>query len=241
MPDDLNSLVGKRIAVLDRGYVELQDVMPHPATGIHADSAIVASARVSFMGESKGEEADRKLIHYLMKHRHTTPFEHVVFTFRVHAPLVVWWQWVRHRMASYNLMSGRYIELPEDEYYTPTVWRQQSPSNKQGSLGELESEAGAALTQELIAHYERGHALYKHALAQGVAREQARLFLSGFAVYYTGYVTQNLHNMLHFLKLRMADDAQYEIRVYAEAIYREFVKHIAPIACEAWEQYILQE
>lgn len=229
------ALIGKRVPVLDRGYVELQDAMPHPESGISADNVVVASARVSFLGESKGAEADRRLIHYLMKHRHTTPFEHIVLTFRVHAPLVVWWQWVRHRTASYNLMSGRYIELPEDEYYVPTAWRLQATQNKQGSAGALDQERAERLTQALLDHVERGHALYKQALEMGVAREQARLFLSGFAVYYTGYVTQNLHNLLHFLRLRMAEDAQFEIREYAQAIYREFVKPFAPIVCEAWE------
>jgi len=228
-------LIGKRAAVLDRGYVELQDAMPHPESGISADNVAVASARVSFLGASKGVEADRRLIHYLMKHRHTTPFEHIAMTFRVHAPVVVWWQWTRHRTASYNLMSGRYIELPEDEYYVPTVWRRQAAQNKQGSEGALDATEAEQLSQLLAEHIARGHALYKRALALGVAREQARLFLSGFAVYYTGYVTQNLHNLLHFLRLRLADDAQYEIRQYAQAIYHEFVKPFAPIICEAWE------
>jgi thymidylate synthase (FAD) len=233
--DERQTLIGKRIGVLDRGWLELIDAMPHPASGVSADSVVVASARVSLLGESKGEEADCKLIHYLMRHRHTTPFEHVVMTFRVHAPLVVWWQWVRHRTASYNLMSGRYIELPEDDYYVPTEWRLQAKHNRQASQGALEPEAAKRLTEQLREHIERGNALYREALALGVAREQARLFLAGFSVYYTGYVTQNLHNLLHFLKLRMADDAQYEIRAYAQALYAEFVKPFAPTICEAWE------
>ncbi len=229
------ALIGKHVSALDRGWIELIDAMPHPASGVTADNVVVASARVSFLGESKGAEADRKLIHYLMQHEHHTPFEHIVLTFRLKAPLVTWWQWVRHRTASYNLMSGRYIELPEDEYYIPTEWRLQARRNKQGSEGALDSEAAQRLTERLLEHVERGHQLYKEALAQGVAREQARLFLAGFSVYYTGYVTQNLRNLLHFLRLRTAPDAQHEIRVYARAIYEEFVKPFAPVICEAWE------
>jgi thymidylate synthase (FAD) len=235
MSESLQGLIGKRVRVLDRGWIELIDAMPHPSSGISADNVVVSSARVSFLGESKGAEADRKLIHYLMRHEHHTPFEHIVMTFRLKAPLVTWWQWVRHRTASYNLMSGRYVELPEDEYYMPTEWRLQARRNKQGSEGALDTETAKRLTDQLLAHIEQGHQLYKQALALGVAREQARLFLAGFAVYYTGYVTQNLRNLLHFLRLRTAPDAQHEIRVYAQAIYSEFVKPFAPIICEAWE------
>ncbi|MCS6869880.1 MAG: FAD-dependent thymidylate synthase [Anaerolineae bacterium] len=232
---DLLALLNSPVPVLDRGWIELIDAMPHPSSGVSADNVVVSSARVSRLGESKGAEADRKLIHYLMRHKHLSPFEHVVFTFRLKAPLVVWWQWVRHRTASYNLMSGRYVELPEDEYYIPETWRLQALHNRQASAGELPSDAAERLTAELSAHIARGHALYKQALALGVAREQARLFLSGFSVYYIGYITQNLRNAFHFLRLRMAEDAQYEIRAYATAMYQSFVKPFAPICCEAWE------
>lgn len=92
-----------RYDVLDKGWVELQDKMGN-------DLAIVNAARVSFLGESKGDEADRKLLNYLMKHRHTSPFEQVEFKFRIKAPAVVWWQWVRHRTGSFNFQSGRYTE-----------------------------------------------------------------------------------------------------------------------------------
>ncbi|MFQ3535802.1 MAG: FAD-dependent thymidylate synthase [Aggregatilineales bacterium] len=235
MSESARELIGRRVDVLDRGWIELIDAMPHPSSGIAADNVVVASARVSFLGESKGPEADRKLIHYLMQHEHHTPFEHIVMTFRLKAPLVTWWQWVRHRTASYNLMSGRYVELPEDEYYVPTEWRLQARRNKQGSESALDKETAKDLSERLIEHIERGHQLYRQALAQGVAREQARLFLAGFAVYYTGYVTQNLRNLLHFVRLRQASDAQYEIRAYAQAIYSAFIKPFAPIICEAWE------
>lgn len=237
-----SELIGKRIPVLDKGYVELQDLMPHPATGVTCDAAIVSAARVSFLGESKGEEKDRRLIHFLMKNAHTSPFEMVEFKLRVKAPLVTYWQWVRHRSFAYqsvNSQSGRYTEFDEDEFYVPDVWRRQSPSNKQASLGVLEDEAGSELARDLAEFYAQGFRLYEKALQKGVAREMARLFLPGFAVYYLWIVKVDLHNLFHFLKLRMAPDAQYEIRVYAEAIYREFVKPAVPFAAEAFEQYVL--
>jgi thymidylate synthase (FAD) len=149
---------------------------------------------------------------------------------------------VRHRTFQYqsvNSQSGRYTEFDEDEFYVPDVWRRQSPSNKQASLGQLEADDNAELTRDLLEHYRRGYELYEKALAKGVAREMARLFLPGFAVYYTWIVKVDLLNLFNFLKLRMAEDAQYEIRVYAEAMYREFVRPAAPVASEAFELYVL--
>jgi thymidylate synthase (FAD) len=215
--------------------------MPHPLTGVSGDLAIVNAARVSFLGESKGSDRDKKLLFYLLQHKHTSPFEMCVFKMRVHAPLITWWQWARHRMASYNSASGRYVEFKEDQFYVPDVWRKQSPDNKQASRGELEFEAGSVLTEKLIKHYDEGYRLYEEALQQGVAREQARLFLPGFSVYYTWIVKMDAHNLMHFLKLRMADDAQYEIRVYAKAIYEHFFKALLPWTAEAFEKFVLTE
>jgi thymidylate synthase (FAD) len=236
-----SDLIGQRVSVLDKGFVELVDFMPHPLTGVSGDLAIVNAARVSFLGESKGTERDKKLLFYLMREKHTSPFEMCVFKFRLHAPLVMLWQLVRHRTASLNLSSGRYVEFNEDEFYVPSVWRKQSPNNKQASLGELELEANSALTEKLFQHYEAGYRLYEEALKQGVAREQARLFLSGFAVYYSCILKVDAHNLMHFLKLRMAEDAQYEIRVYAQAIYEHFFKPLLPWTSEAFEQFVLKD
>jgi len=236
-----SDLINKRIPVLDKGYVELQDLMPHPATHISPDMAVVSAARVSFMGETKGEEKDRKLLFYLMQHAHTSPFEMVEYKFRVCAPVLVYWQWIRHRTFAYqsvNSQSGRYTEFSESDFYTPTVWRRQSPSNKQASLGEVEDESGAALTRELLAHYAEGYRLYEKALAAGVAREQARVFLPGFAVYYTWVVKVDLWNLLRFLVLRLDHNAQYEIRQYAKAIWFHFLKPSAPWTAEAAEKYL---
>lgn len=226
-------LIGKRVSILDKGWIELQDVMGD-------DLAIVNAARVSFLGESKGEEKDKRLLFYLMEHRHTSPFEQVEFKFRVRAPLVTWWQWVRHRTWSFNAQSGRYVAFDEDDFYVPSAWRMQSPTNKQASLGTLPNELGESLTQALLAHYEASYRLYCQALEMGVAREQARLFLPGFAVYYTWVAKVDAHNLMHFLALRMAEDAQYEIRVYAQAIYEHFFKPALPWTAEAFERFVLQ-
>jgi thymidylate synthase (FAD) len=232
-------LIGQQIPLLDKGFIELVDMLPHPDTGISADLAIVNAARVSFLGESKGDDADKKLLFYLLRHRHTSPFEMVEFKFRLRAPLVTWWQLVRHRTANLNLQSGRYTPFEENDFYVPDVWRKQSKSNKQASEGELSIEDSAALTAKLIAHYESAYGLYEEALATGVSKEMARLFLPGFSVYYTGVWKIDAHNLLHFLSLRTAADAQYEIRVYAQAIYEHFFKPALPWTAEAFEKYVL--
>jgi thymidylate synthase (FAD) len=235
----MQNLIGTRINVLDKGWIELVDMLPHPSSGISGDMAIVNAARVSFLGESKGEDKDKKLLFYLLRNAHTSPFEMVEFKFRLRCPLVTWWQLVRHRTLNLNLQSARYTPFEENDFYVPDVWRKQSSSNKQASEGELETAEGEKLTRKLLEHYERGFQLYKEALDAGVSKELARLFLPGFSVYYTGVIKCDAHNMMHLLKLRMASDAQYEIRVYAKAIYEHFFKPALPWTAEAFEQYIL--
>lgn len=235
----ISELIGQRVDLLDKGWIELVDLMPHPSAGVSGDLAIVNAARVSFLGESKGPEKDKKLLFYLLRNRHTSPFEMCEFKFRVRAPLVTWWQWVRHRTWNLNAQSGRYTPFEEDDFYTPSVWRRQSKDNKQASEGEVDSNLDHELSEKLLAHYESSFKLYEEALAAGVAKEMARLFLPGFSVYYTWVVKVDAHNLMHFLRLRMASDAQYEIRVYAEAIYEHFFKPALPWTAEAFEQYIL--
>ncbi len=225
-------LLGKRVEVLDKGWIELQDMMGD-------DLAIVNAARVSFLGESKGGEADKKLLFYLLRHRHTSPFEQVEFKFRVKAPVVVWWQWARHRTWNFNAQSGRYTPFKEEDFYVPSTWRRQARDNKQASEGVIEPAEAGELTRELLAHYEQGFRLYEQALAAGVAREQARLFLPGFAVYYIWVVKTDAHNLMHFLSLRMHPEAQEEIRVYAQAIYDHFFRPALPWTAEAFERYTL--
>jgi thymidylate synthase (FAD) len=229
----VENLIGQRVNVLDKGYVELQALMGD-------DLSIVNAARVSFLGESKGPEKDKKLLFYLLRNQHTSPFEMVEFKFRLRCPLVTWWQLVRHRTLSMNLQSARYTPFEENDFYVPDEWRLQAKDNKQASDGVLEDTDGRELTQELIEHYTRSFALYANALEKGVAREMARLFLPGFAVYYTGVVKVNAHNLMHFLRLRMAPDAQFEIRVFAAATYEHFFKPALPWTAEAFEKYVLQ-
>ncbi len=230
MVDNVQSLVGQRVNVLDKGFVELQALMGD-------DLSIVNAARVSFLGESKGTDKDKKLLFYLLRNKHTSPFEMVEFKFRLRCPLVTWWQIVRHRTLSLNLQSGRYTPFEENDFYVPEVWRLQAKDNKQASEGTLEGPDGESLTRELVEHYARSYTLYESALAKGVAREMARLFLPGFAVYYTGIIKVDAHNLMHFLRLRMANDAQYEIRAFAIAIYDHFFKPALPWTAEAFELY----
>ncbi|MBN1202338.1 MAG: FAD-dependent thymidylate synthase [Anaerolineae bacterium] len=135
--------------------------------------------------------------------------------------------------------SGRYSAFQEDDFYVPTTWRLQAADNKQGSQGELSGPEADALTGKLLAHIEQSFALYQEALKAGVAREIARLFLPGFAAYYTWVLKVDAHNLMHFLRLRLAPDAQYEIRAYAWAIYEHFFKPALPWTAEAFEATIL--
>lgn len=226
-------LLRKRVDVLDKGWIELQDMMGD-------DLAIVNAARVSHLGESGDLKKDKDLLFYLMRHRHTTPFEMVEFKFRVRAPLLVWWQWVRHRTMHYNAQSGRYTPFKEDDFYLPSVWRKQAQDNKQGSDGAVSPDNAKWLDKELLNMYQECFWLYEQALAAGVAKEQARLFLPGFSVYYTWMVKVDAHNLMHFLRLRMASNAQEEIRVYAQAIHDHFFAPALPWTAEAFKRYVLE-
>jgi len=237
MTETVKDIIGKRVDVLDKGWIELVDLMPHPEAEVSGDLAIVNAARVSFLGESKGADKDKKLLFYLLRNYHTSPFEMVEFKFRVRAPLVTWWQWVRHRTWNFNAQSGRYTPFEENDFYVPDVWRRQSKDNKQASEGQVTDEEGQELTDDLIKHYEEGFRLYEKALKTGVSREMARLFLPGFSVYYTWVTKVDAHNLMNFLRLRMASDAQYEIRVFAEVIYEHFFKPALPWTAEAFEKY----
>lgn len=241
----MNALM--RQDVLDRGFVELLNIMPHPDQGISGDQVIVNAARVSYLGESKGEEADKKLLFRLMRDEHTSPFEHVIFQFRVKAPIMVVRQWQRHRTWSYSEQSYRYTEAQDDEFYIPSAkeWRYQSKSNKQGSEGYLPIahehgfdgiDCNTQMENAMWGCLE----VYSRMIEAGVAREQARLVLPAFALYTTFYATVDAHNLMHFLKLRLHPHAQYEIRVYAEAIWEMF-KVFLPYTAQAFEEYVLNE
>jgi thymidylate synthase (FAD) len=215
----------QHIDILDKGYVELIDYMG-------SDNSIVSAARVSLLGESKGKDADEKLIHYLKKNHHDTPFEMVEFVFRVKCPLFIRSQWMRHRTFSYNEVSRRYTSEEIDFYYTDKL-RHQAENNRQASSGIIEnSEAIQYLIKKST---EECFSTYETLLANGVAREQARMVLPQ-NMYTIFYVKGNLRNWFHFLDLRNDEHAQYEMQLYAKAI-EDIITPIVPIACEAWRYY----
>ncbi len=189
------------------------------------ESTIVNAARVSF-GKLKTEMDDRdvKLLEYLIANKHTSPLEHMVFTFSIHCPLFVRGQWHRHRTWSYNEISRRYTEV-DMEFYTPENLRRQAESDRQASVADPEFE-GAELQQAIAAHNQASFELYEKLLASGVCREQARGVLpQNMMVTFWG--TVDLSNLLHFLELRDSEHAQYEIREYAAAI-KQLIKPIVP-------------
>jgi len=201
------------------------------------DLRVVAAARVSngvnFEEASKGEDADQKLINYLVKHRHGSPFEHVVFQFHIKCPLFVRSEWHRHRVASYNEISGRYVEY-EPEFYIPEGFRKQSSSNKQGSVEVPDDTHWQLYPTALVkSHVEDAYSKYQNLLSWGVAKEMARMVLPA-NLYTQFYVTLNVRSMMNFLSLRSADDAQWEIRQYSLAMQQIFKNHM-PMTYAAWE------
>jgi thymidylate synthase (FAD) len=216
-----------KIPLLDNGYIELLDVMPKE----NLDLAVVNAARVSYLGESKGEEADWKLLRYLYEHKHTTPFEQVQFKWRVKCPIFVARQWMRHRTWSYNEQSRRYSD-DTPEFYIPRAWRVQSQSNKQGS-GDIHAYSGD-FWSSLTVYCDDGLERYEEAIAAGVAREMARMFLP-VNMYTTFVGSVNAHNLMRFLRLRMDEHAQYEIRVYANAMFDIF-SELMPETAKLFEE-----
>jgi len=229
---DKDALLGKRIDCLDKGFVRLIDVMGD-------DAAIVQAARVSYGSGTKKVLEDRGLIRYLLRHAHTTPFEMVEFKFHVKLPIFVARQWIRHRTANVNEYSGRYSEM-KDEFYTPNPndIRPQSVLNKQGRSEEtLPDGIAEQAANAFKAGQDEAYAQYQEFLEQGIAREIARINLP-VSNYTEWYWKIDLHNLFHFLRLRIDSHAQYEIRVFAEAI-AELVKPFVPHAWEAFEDYVL--
>lgn len=226
------------IPVLDHGFVALVDAMPRLVPeGKTGDFAVVQAARVSYGQGTKQVSEDRGLVRYLMRHRHSTPFEMVEFKFHVAMPIFVARQWIRHRTANVNEYSARYSIVP-DRFYRPSLEnvRKQSKSNRQG--GDEPIEAGTA--QDFLNLLEKAEHLYQdylHLSEQGVARELARMALP-VSVYTEWYWKCDLHNIFHFLSLRMDPHAQLEIQAFARAMY-ELIKPIVPVACEAFEDYRL--
>lgn len=220
-----------RIDVLDHGFVRLVESMG-------SDLSVVRAARVSYdadwrAGEDEGSDA--RLIRRLWKDRHTSPFEAVEFQFEVKAPIFVFRQWHRHRTWSFNELSARYRELPEEFYIPdPAHIGVQSTNNKQGrTLEGNDLDDRAAQVEELRAACEHSFAAYRHLLRAGWPRELARSVLP-VNTYSHMFAKVDLRNLLGFLDLRDHSHAQYEIRVYAEAM-RDLAKQVAPVCMAAWE------
>ena len=225
------ALLDQEIKVLDKGFVRLVDYMG-------GDARIVQSARVSYGEGTKTVRQDRGLIHYLLRHAHTSPFEQVQLTFHAKMPIFVARQWVRHRTARLNEISGRYSVM-RDEFYVPAPENvcAQSDSNKQGRAEALPLEEALAVIAGLEREQRETYANYEKLLERGVARELARVNLPN-SLYTEWYWQIDLHNLFHFLRLRMDAHAQYEIRVYAEAM-ATCARAVAPLAYEAFEEYVL--
>ena len=219
------------IRCLDKGFVRLVDAMG-------GDDAIVQAARVSYGKGTAKVSQDRGLIRYLMRHRHTTPFEMVEFKFHCKMPIFVARQWVRHRTANINEYSLRYSEA-RDEFYIPDPEhiQFQSSLNKQGRLGEVSE----SLKTKVIDYFQdisnRSFEIYSELNDAGVARELARAILP-VNLYTEWYWKNDLHNLLHFVGLRSDSHAQYEIRVFSDAM-AESVKKVAPFAWEAYQDYVI--
>ena len=225
---DLNGYSSIMENVLDHGFVRLVDHMPQK----DLDSSIVQSARVSYGDGTKTSRGDRGLIRYLLRHWHTTPFEMVEFKFHIKMPIYIARQHMRHRTASINELSARYSVVPK-EYYEPDTLRGQSEVNHQGSEGVV--DIGDALNNKVSGHLNDAFLVYDELLDKGCCREQARGTLPQ-STYTEFYWKINLHNLLHYLHLRMDAHAQQEIRDYATAIFN-LVKPLVPITMEAFMDF----
>jgi thymidylate synthase (FAD) len=229
---EAEKLLDQPIPVLDKGFVRLVDYMG-------GDARIVQTARVSYGEGTKTIRQDAGLIDYLLRHEHTSPFEHVIFELHCKMPIFVARQWIRHRTARLNEISGRYSVM-KDEFYLPPREQisLQSEDNKQGR----ESEAVPAGLQDKVLELLRSdqsasYANYSEILNDGIARELARINLP-LSMYTEWYWQMDLKNMLHFLKLRMDSHAQWEIQEYARAI-AGIVKTVCPLVYESFERHIL--
>lgn len=202
--------------VLDKGFVRLVDVMG-------SDLSVVNSARISFAKESKEfTNKDEKLLKYLWKHKHTSPFRHATLQFHIKAPLFVIRQWQKHQVGcAWNEVSGRYVEF-DAEFYTPEKWRMQSQDNKQGSYGAIadQKEAHDYYEQALMVCVDE----YNNLLNAGVCKEQAR-FVLPLSLYTECYWTASLQAVMHFLSLREDSHSQLEIQEYAKAVRHLSLEH----------------
>ena len=228
----MSDIPSDAIKCLDKGFVRLVDSMG-------GDDAIVQAARVSYGKGTSKVSQDRGLIRYLMRHRHSTPFEMVEFKFHCKMPIFVARQWVRHRTANINEYSLRYSEARDEFYYPdPENIQFQSALNKQGRMGEVPEDLKQKVKDYFKEISERSFAIYAELNEAGIARELARSVLP-VNLYTEWYWKNDLHNLLHFIGLRSDSHAQYEIRVFSDAM-AESVKAVAPFAWEAYQDYVVQ-
>ena len=226
----LEEILGVPLKVLDDGFVRVVDYMG-------ADESIVQAARVSYGRGTRKLHEDRGLIRYLMRHWHTTPFEMCEVKLHVRVPMDCWRQWIRHRTASTNEYSTRYsIAIDATQRTGEAEWRSQSSDNRQGSAGYFDEVQGRILSERERELQDFARTVYQERLELGVAREQARKDLP-LSTYTEAYWKVDLHNLLHFLRLRMDSHAQQEIRDYATVIGEQVVAKWCPIAWEAFLDY----
>lgn len=228
-----------KISCLDKGFVRLVDVMPGNVDNEDiptGDFAIVQSARVSYGKGTKKINEDRGLIRYLMRHKHTSPFEQAELKFHIKMPIFVARQWVRHRTASLNEYSGRYSEM-KDEFYMPEIDRlqAQSKTNKQGSGEELPTMVKENIISYMLGEQFDAYEIYKQYLDSGLSKELARINLP-LSNYTEMYWKSDLLNLMKLLVLRIDSHAQYEIRVFADAIYK-LIEPLFPLTIEAFNDY----
>lgn len=229
--DALEALLDEPVQVLDHGFVTPIDYMG-------TDEAIAAAARVSYQKGTKSTRDDESLIRYLMRHQHTSPFEMCEIKLHVKCPIFVARQWVRHRTANMNEYSGRYSVMDSD-FYTPAKehLQPQSVSNNQGREGDFKTPSQALMQAEIEENSLQAWESYQYLLDKGLTRELARTVLP--VNFYTQFVWKiDVHNLLHFLRLRLGKHAQYEIRAYAEAI-ADIVAEWLPMTWRAFEDYVL--
>ncbi|MBO5235489.1 MAG: FAD-dependent thymidylate synthase [Spirochaetaceae bacterium] len=230
---EAEAVLDKEFPVLDKGFVRLVDYYG-------SDSRIVQSARVSYGEGTKTMREDGALIDYLLRNQHTSPFEQVVFTFHIKMPIFIARQWVRHRTARMNEISGRYSVM-RNEFYVPAEEDVafQSTDNKQGrSSDSVSKDFAEKVRQTLQDNQKTAYETYTELVDSGLAREIARINLP-LALYTEIYWQCDLHNLMHFLKLRLDGHAQKEIRDYAKVLF-DLASKVAPMAMQSFENHILK-
>ena len=229
---EAEAILDKEFPVLDKGFVRLVDYLG-------GDERVVQAARVSYGKGTKTYREDAALIDYLLRNQHTSPFEQIVLTFHVKLPIFVARQWIRHRTARLNEISGRYSVLKDDFYVpAPEDMAAQSTDNKQGRTDTaLEETHAAKIRTSMEAAQKKAYQEYTGLVEEGLARELARINLP-LSLYTEWYWQIDLHNLFHFLKLRLDLHAQKEIRLYAEVLL-EITKKVAPQCCASFEDHVL--